>query len=94
MWVQSLGPGVGVATCSNILAWKIPWTEKPIGLQFTGWSTCVLSLFARVGCHACLQGIFPIQRSNPSLLHRLHWRAGFVCFFLITSDTWEAYRVK
>ena len=23
-----------MATCSRILAWKIPWTEKPGGLQF------------------------------------------------------------
>ena len=27
-------PGVGNATSSSILAWKIPWTEKPGGLQF------------------------------------------------------------
>ena len=26
-----------VATCSSILAWKIPWTEEPGGLQFI-WS--------------------------------------------------------
>ena len=25
-----------VATNSSILAWEIPWTEKPGGLQFTG----------------------------------------------------------
>ena len=35
--VQSLGPedplDEGMATHSNILAWKIPWTEKPGGLQ-------------------------------------------------------------
>ena len=24
------------ATYSNILAWRIPWTEEPGGLQFTG----------------------------------------------------------
>ena len=39
-WVQS--PGwedpleEGMATHSNILAWRIPWTEKPGGLQFMG----------------------------------------------------------
>ena len=27
-----------------------------------------------VGCHALLQGIFPIQRSNPCLLCLLHWQ--------------------
>ena len=25
-----------MATCSNIFAWRIPWTEKPDGLQSTG----------------------------------------------------------
>ena len=23
----------GMATCSSILAWRIPWTEEPDGLQ-------------------------------------------------------------
>ena len=36
-WVQSLGPEdpleEGMATHSNILAWRIPWTEEPGGLQ-------------------------------------------------------------
>ena len=26
----------GIATHSSILAWRIPWTEEPGGLQFTG----------------------------------------------------------
>ena len=25
-----------IATCSSILAWEIPWTEKPGGVQFMG----------------------------------------------------------
>ena len=29
---------------------------------------------AGVGCHALLQGIFPIQESNPCLLCLLHWQ--------------------
>ena len=36
-WVQSLGwedpLEEGMATHSSILAWKIPWTEEPGGLQ-------------------------------------------------------------
>ena len=28
-----------------------------------------------VGSHSLLQGIFPTQGSNPSLLHLLHWQA-------------------
>ena len=39
-WVQSLGQEDpledGMATHSSILAWRIPWTEKPGGLQSTG----------------------------------------------------------
>ena len=40
-WVQSLGwedsPEKEMATHSSILAWRIPWTEEPGGLQSTGW---------------------------------------------------------
>ena len=39
-WVQSLGqedPLVkGISTHSSILAWRIPWTEEPGGLQSIG----------------------------------------------------------
>ena len=37
IWVRSLGwedsLEKGMATHSNILAWRIPWTEEPDGLQ-------------------------------------------------------------
>ena len=40
MWIQSLGQEdpleEGMATHSRILAWRIPCTEKPGGLQSTG----------------------------------------------------------
>ena len=40
MWVQSLGREEflekEMATHSNIPDWRIPWTEKPGGLQFMG----------------------------------------------------------
>ena len=36
-WVRSLGQEdpleKGIATYSSILAWRIPWTEEPGGLQ-------------------------------------------------------------
>ena len=39
-WVRSLGRedplGKEMATHSSILAWRIPWTEEPGGLQSTG----------------------------------------------------------
>ena len=40
MWIQSLGQEdpleEGMATHSSILAWRIPWTEEPGGLQSMG----------------------------------------------------------
>ena len=42
-WVQALGwedpLEKGMATHSSILAWRIPWTEKPGRLQSTGSQT-------------------------------------------------------
>ena len=39
-WVQSLGwedpLEEGMATYSSILAWRIPWTEEPDGLESMG----------------------------------------------------------
>ena len=39
-WVRSLGQEdpleKGMATYSSILAWRIPWTEEPGGLQSVG----------------------------------------------------------
>ena len=34
-WGRS--PGGGHGTRSSILAWRIPWTEEPGGLQSIGW---------------------------------------------------------
>ena len=40
MWVQPLGwedpLEKEMASCFSILAWEIPWTEEPGGLQSTG----------------------------------------------------------
>ena len=39
-WALSLGQedpqDLEMATHSSVLAWKIPWTEKPVGLQSRG----------------------------------------------------------
>ena len=39
-WVRSLGQEYpqqkGMATHTSILAWRIPWTEEPSGLQSMG----------------------------------------------------------
>ena len=40
-WVRTLGwedsLEKGMATCSSVLAWEIPWTEEPGRLQSMGW---------------------------------------------------------
>ena len=40
MWVQSLGQEdplkKEMATCPNLLAWKIPWTEESVGYHPSG----------------------------------------------------------
>ena len=35
-WIRK-SPWKGMTTHSSILAWKIPWTEEPGGLQSIGW---------------------------------------------------------
>ena len=45
-WVQSLGQEdpleEAMAIHSNILAWKIPWTEQPDGLQPMEWNDILI----------------------------------------------------
>ena len=36
-WVRKTHLEEGMATHSSILAWRIPWTEEPGGLQSIGW---------------------------------------------------------
>ena len=54
----------GVATHSSIIAWRIPWTEEPGGLQFMG--------SQRVGHDwnnlACMHAPAPCLTSTPHLL--------------------------
>ena len=35
-WVGKIPLEKGMATHSSILAWEVPWTEEPGGLQFMG----------------------------------------------------------
>ena len=60
-----------MATHSSTLAWKTPWGRKESDtterLHFT--SPDSPGKNTGVGYHFLLQGIFPTQGSNPSLLH-------------------------
>ena len=53
-WVHSLGQEdpleKDMATDSSILAWRIPWTEEPGGLQSTGLQR--VNTTERLGTHS------------------------------------------
>ena len=85
-WVWSLGwedpLEKGMTTHSNILAWRIPWTEKPGGLQSMGgkelgtteWLTHMMLLCE--GYFSVLSPIFPyvfLTRKRWALLWIPSW---------------------
>ena len=66
-------PGEEMAAHSSILAWKIPWTEEPGGLQFMGlrrvrhdWTPTWSSFFKEVG--KVLQRYFSISGQMQALI--------------------------
>ena len=65
-WGRSAGEGYG--THSSLLAWSIPWTEKPGGLQRVGykWVTHTFT-FSMAWIHGPTT-----NRDKHSLIHRLH----------------------
>ena len=52
-----------MATYSSILAWRIPWTEKPGGLQFTGSKKS--QTWTKVTQHAYTVVIKEMTLTNP-----------------------------
>ena len=58
MWILSLDREdpleEGMATHSNILAWRIPWTEVPGGLHSVGLQSVGHNWSNLTGVHACL----------------------------------------
>ena len=60
MWVQALGredpPEEGIKTHSSILAWRIPWTEEPGGLQSMGSQSDTTEQLSTDGTHIREEG--------------------------------------
>ena len=82
LWLRRLNflSALGVNVV-NTCVWACAVTShslRPQGLQPLGSSVYGGSPGKNtgVGCHSLLQGIIPIQRSNPHLLHLLRWQAG------------------
>ena len=77
MWVPFLGRGDplerGMATHSSLLAWRIPWTEEPGGLQSTGsQSGTIEGLSTRSSIHHfhIIPCVFLALRTSVSSVHR------------------------
>ena len=80
MQVRSLGwedpLEEGMATHSSILAWRFPWTEKPVRLQDTTEATACMHTnnYDKLDCSDCLLGNFEvILVSYSSCLLFGHW---------------------
>ena len=78
MWAQSLGwedpLEKQLATHSSILAWGIPWTEEPGGLQSTGWQRDRHDLSDWARTHTCC-ALQELERGGEGCagpLHRPH----------------------
>ena len=96
-WVQSLGQEdpleKGMATHSSILAWRIPWTGKPGGLQSMG--------LQRVG-HDWASEHFTLNPSKsifciPFHLTQdieYHQHCPALCFFPISKKSWRSFHVN
>ena len=70
-WVQSLGqedpPEKEMATHSSILAWRIPWTEEPGGLQSMGRKELDMTAQLSSHMHACTTLLNLLMKSNNLL---------------------------
>ena len=80
MQVRSLGwedpLEQGMATHSSILAWRFPWTEKPVRLQDTTEATACMHTnnYDKLDCSDCILGNFEvILVSYSSCLLFGHW---------------------
>ena len=81
----------GMATHSSILAWRIPQTEEPGGLQSTGLQRAHMTEHARVHTHTHTHTLHICQCYSFSLPHPLLpplcpniWRTSILNFRFIT----------
>ena len=70
LWVGKIPWVKGMTTHSSILAWRIPWTEEPGGLQSTGSrsQTGVTYAFAFSRLRPPIQGVCPFLLALTSSL--------------------------
>ena len=71
--VPSIFPIKEISVCCHSVMSGTLWPHEVSGSSVHGGSP---GKNTGVDCHFLLQGIFPIQRSNPHLLCLLHWQMG------------------
>ena len=64
------------AKCVPIILNRV--CQAPLSMAFSCKNT-------EMGCHSLLQGILPIQGSNPHFLHLLHWQVNTLPLSLLGS---------
>ena len=81
-WIPGSGrsPGGGRGNLLSILAWRIPWTKEPGGLQFMGsqrvghyWSANILTFSRHCGCNR----VFCMENFRVNISH-------FICMELLS----------
>ena len=90
MWVRSPGlgksPGGGNGNHPSILAWKIPWTKEPRGLQSMGSQSQTW-----LSTHACRPLVYVIFLWLPSWINALHNEKDVFCpVSCCMPDTYES----
>ena len=65
MWQSKIQPGEGNGTHSSILAWKIPWTEEPEGVQSMGSQRAGHDWVTNIEDTAKFTSAYPLRWSRP-----------------------------
>ena len=100
-WIPRSGrsPGVGNDNHSNMLAWRIPWTEKPGGLQSMGsqksWTQLSGWAHTHWGCLECDKLSWVVRAAQASFQYLLRIQEGMEGSTALTAHRgggWVSYR--
>ena len=64
-----------MATHSNILAWEIPWTEKPGRLQYSPWGHKESDTTERLSAHSHIHMCVSMVHFAVHLKPAPHWQS-------------------
>ena len=96
-WVWSLGQedplGKGMATHSSIIAWKIPWTEEPGGLQSIGLHRVTHDWSSLARTHPHCWALYSVPLICFSILSAISCYLDYCSFILLSifSSLWVMF---